>query len=1077
MNLSKFQVPRTSSLLERDHLVAKLAAWSDRKLVIIHAQAGQGKSTLAAAYAASLPTPPVWYTMDAQDEDPAVFLAGLGEALQAALREQAPKVPPVPRSRYGFSGVEQTAIIGWIDRLFGAVARPCLVVFDDCHIPASSPALRPVLKALIESSPSSVRFLLISRTRPELDIAKLRARRGVAELRGSDLMFSDREAQELFGTAFGMPLAPREAALINRAAEGWAAGLVLMHEYLASAPAEGRLETLRGRPHSECRAPIFDYLAQEVFLHLPEGLQDFLLRTSVAEELTAPLLSLLSGLPESAPGSRPSVAARVAELGNRNLFVTSVGGEAASIRYHALFREFLVRQLRSRRPPAEIRKYYAIAANHFAGAGDPARAVNLWLESGQTARAVRGIESCGLRLVGRGQTRMLIRWIDSLPKPAADRPWFRFYRAISLRYADPRAALTLYERAERGFRRDRDVVGQMLSLSGIIEACFHSGGDFRRMERAAARAQALLDQRRREAPEARARLHLAIGMAWFFIGRLRQGTEALTRALDLFRQQGDHFYQITSAVYLAPCALYQGDFPLAREAVRRGIDAHASIPDEAGGRAALFLMQAMTALFEGNFAEARECIDQCGSLADSNALESIGFLSLDIGGWLKIAEGDYRGAELQLAECRRRGEASRNAFISASAAHLLAIACLFQGKLKRAKVQSDYALAVQAGSGSRLFHAIYLIASGAIHLRLGTLPRAERDLMTALKMLRQAQAVQQEANAHLLLAALSLRRGQEAAARRHLAAGFGIGEERGFTYYALLDREERSALAAAAIERGIEPAYCRGLIANGLPQRTSWSLEIFCLGEFRVLRNGVPLQEREWKSRLAKTLVKLLAKGGYQKLSRDDAAEILWPDADPARLPLMLNSLLHRTRKALEPAVPVAMSESCIVQDGSMLSLNRMKARTDIGDFLAANEAVARNRSKAPDDPERTLVLHDAAIKLYRGDFLPGDLYDDWTQPIREELRKLYLQLLSDAAEVAESGGDEGRAWLYYDKMFAHDQCNEKACRWLMSRHAAAGQRGEAVRIYERCQLSLRQELDIEPDAQTRKMYRSIIGG
>ena len=1077
MNLSKFQVPRTSSILERDHLVARLGAWSDRKLVIIHAQAGQGKSTLAAEYAASLPAPSVWYTMDAEDEDPAVFLAGLGQALQAALREQAPAVPPAPRNRYGFSGMDLKALGGWIEQLFGNFTRPCLVVLDDYHLPASSPALRLVLTLLFGSSPPSVRFLLLSRTRPELDIAKLRARRAVAELKGSDLMFSDREAQELFGSAFGMPLSPREASQINRAAEGWAAGLVLMHEYLASAPAEGRLEMLRGRPRSECSAPIFDYLAQEVFRHLPEGLQDFLLRTSVAGELSAPLLSLLSGLPENAPGSRQSVAARIAELGNRNLFLSPAGGEGTTIRYHTLFREFLLRQFRSLRPPAEVRKCYAIAANHFAAAGDPVRAANLWLESGQTARAVRGIESCGLRLVARGQIRTLVRWIGSLPKPAADRPWFRFYRAISLRYTDPRAALELYDRAERGFRRDQDVAGQMLALSGVIEACFHSGGDFRRMARAAARAQTLLDRRRREAPEARARLLLATGMAWFFIGRLRQGTGALTQALDLFRQQGDHFSQVTSAVYLVPCALYQGDFPLAREAVRKGLEAQASIPDETGGRAALALMQAMTALFEGNFAEAGAALDQCGSLADSNALESIGFLSLDIGGWLKIAQGDHRGAELQLAECRRRGEASRNAFISASSAHLLAIACLFQGKLKRAKALSDQALAVQARSGSSLFHAIYLIASGAIHLKLGALPRAERDLMTALRMLRKAGAAQQEANAHLLLAALSIRRGQEAAARRHLAAGFGIGEERGFTYYALLDRDERSALAAAAVERGIAPVYCRGLIANAPPQRSSASIEIFCLGEFRVLREGVPVREKEWKSRLAKTLVKLLARGGYQKLGRDDAAEVLWPGADPARLPTMLNSLLHRTRRALEPAGTSAAGGSCIVQDGSMLSLDRMKVRTDIGDFLEAHDSAVRSRTEARDDPERTLELHDAAIKLYNGDLLPGDLYDDWTQPVRDRLRRLYLQLLADAAGFAESNEDEARAWVYYDRIFSQDQCNEKACRWLMSRHAAAGQRSDAVRIYERCQLSLRKELDIEPDAATRKVYRNIIGG
>ncbi len=126
------------------------------------------------------------------------------------------------------------------------------------------------------------------------------------------------------------------------------------------------------------------------------------------------------------------------------------------------------------------------------------------------------------------------------------------------------------------------------------------------MGRDAALAQTLLKQNRRASPGARARLLLAMGMAWFFIGRLQQASDALRQALALFRKQGDHFYQITTAIYLTPCALYQGDFRLARETVDRGLEANAAIPDEAGGHAALFLVSAMTSLFAGDFAEAQK---------------------------------------------------------------------------------------------------------------------------------------------------------------------------------------------------------------------------------------------------------------------------------------------------------------------------------------------------------------------------------------------------------------------------------------------------------------------------------------
>jgi len=1076
MNRTKTLPPNPIHVLERERLLSRLLAWDDKKLVIIHAQAGQGKSTLAAGYAAKFSAPVVWYTMDAGDDDPAVFLSCIGKSLQSALPEHFPKFPTPPRIRNGAIGSEP-AITRWLGQMFGGLTSPCLIVFDDYHLTAASPALRSILKTLFEGTPAAARFMLLSRTRPELDIAKLRSRRSVAELRGSDLKFSDQEAQELFGGVFGMPLAETEAAAVNRAAEGWPAGLVLLHGFLMNVPRQDLLAALAGRRQLGLRAHIFDYLAQEVFSHLPQDLQDFLLRTAVADHLTRPLMSALTGLPETAPDGKPSVSTLVRELSARNLFVSSVDADGSIIRYHALFREFLLKTFQAQLSSREVNRQFAAAARWFKTAGDPVRAIELWIGSGQEQKALREIESCAQNLIAVGRTQTLLRWMHALPKSAARRPWFEFIQAVACRYTDPSAALMLYERAYRGFRRDRHVPGQMLALSGIIESCFHIGGDFARMGRTAALAQALLARSRREKRETRARLLLAMGMAWFFIGRLEQGAGALRQALELFRKQENHFYQITSSIYLIPCALYQGDFPLAREAVNRGFEASDAIPEETAGRAGLFLTRAMAALFEGNFAEAQDCIDQCRSLTDTHALESIGFLSLDIGGWLKIAQGDYLGAERLLAECKRRGQEARNAFFSASASHLLAIAFLFQGRLDRAKKESDAALALQQRSGSRLFHAIYLIASGAISMKLGRVRRAERELQGALRILSQVQAAQQEANAHLLLASLNLARNNEAAVRKHLAAGFGIGEERGFTYYAVLTHDELSSLAAEAAGRDIEPDYCRRLMAGpSLPQARPL-IRIFCLGEFRVLRNGVPISDKEWKSKLAKTLVKLMAVRGGQKLTRDEAAETLWPDADASRKPLLLNSLLHRTRSVLEPDGSPSLRDSCIIQDSGLLSLNPWKVWTDVQEFAALHATSRQKRISREHDPGKTLALYDQAFSLYQGDILPGDLYHDWAQGHREHLKKIHAEMLMHAAVLTEAQNDTNRSFTYYERMFSHDPCNEKACRWLMAWHLAAGQRSDAVRIYERCQLALRKELDIEPDDQTRMVYRSIIGG
>jgi DNA-binding SARP family transcriptional activator len=224
-------------------------------------------------------------------------------------------------------------------------------------------------------------------------------------------------------------------------------------------------------------------------------------------------------------------------------------------------------------------------------------------------------------------------------------------------------------------------------------------------------------------------------------------------------------------------------------------------------------------------------------------------------------------------------------------------------------------------------------------------------------------------------------------------------------------------------------------------------------------------------------LVKLLAIRGSQKLTRDEAAETLWPGTDADRQQLLLNNLLHRTRKVLEPDATPVRGDSCIIQDGGLLFLNPRKVWTDIQEFTALHAAVRQTRVSRDKDTGKSLALYDQAFSLYQGDILPGDAYHEWTHSHREHIRKIHTDMLSHAAVLADAQDGTGRAFTYYDRMFSLDPCNEKACRWLMANRLAAGLRSEAVRFYERCQLALRKELDIEPDEQTRRLYRSIIGG
>ena len=1061
MKSPKFLPPRPVRSLERERLLNRLVQWQDKRLVIIHGQAGQGKSTLAAAYAASLSIPSAWYTMDRDDDNPCRFLQCLGQSLQQALPDLFSLIPAVASRHAGTGDIIEEAR-RWLRRISPALRRPCMIVFDDAGAAAGYPVVKQLFEALIREMPPTVRFMLLSRSRPDLDLTALRMKQEVAELANEDLRFTDAEVQELFGAVFGMQVSEREAGVINRTAEGWAAGLVLMHEYRASASPDSWAAVKEQGNH------IFDYLAQEVFSHLPGDLRKFLVSTSVTDILPFELMQPLTGLPSA------TTAQIVEELQKRNLFTTPVSG---GIRYHSLFRDFLQKKLPTLSTPRERGRLSRVASEFFKRSGDGIRAVDLLLASEQYGKALPLIESCTPALIAQGQGRTLLRWQEAMPPEHRNTPWFLLCRAVTLRFSDPVSAVDLLDRSLKAFSCDSTVrlrtEGQMLSLCGIIEACFHSGRDFPLMGRAAVQAQALLASTKTYSA-ARARLLLAMGMAWFFTGKLEQSTSALSRALELFRKQGDAFHQITSTIYLAPCALYQGEFSLAREALRKGFEAHALIPHEMGGKAALLLTSAMTALFEGNFSEAQERIEECRKLSDALSLESIDFLSLNIGGWLKIAQGEYAGAVLLLKECKRRGEAAGNSFFSASAAHLLAIASLFQNRLDLAEKESGFALAVPARSRSILFHAIYLIANGAIHLKRRRYGLAEKELLTAARTLGRLKASQQEANAHLMLSVLYFKRSRPEAARKHLRLGFSIGRELGFTYYALLTSKELAVLAGKALAENICADYCAGLLDR---RRSPGSplLAIHCMGEFKVYRGRTLVTDGQWKSKRAKQLLKLLLAHDGQKLPREQAMEMLWPRSESEDLRRMFNSMLHRVRKVLEPEPMPGKDIFCIHREGDLIALDPDRVWTDVREFLSRVEGAARLRSEGKQ--KELLEEYERAAGLYKGDFLPEDLYTDWTNEMRDRLRARYFGLLGDAAALADSLGEPAKAAQFYDRLFLVDPTNEKVCRWLMTRHLAAGQRAEAIRIYERCERALSRDMDLEPVEKTKRLYRSIIGG
>ena len=243
-------------------------------------------------------------------------------------------------------------------------------------------------------------------------------------------------------------------------------------------------------------------------------------------------------------------------------------------------------------------------------------------------------------------------------------------------------------------------------------------------------------------------------------------------------------------------------------------------------------------------------------------------------------------------------------------------------------------------------------------------------------------------------------------------------------------------------------------------------VRIWLLGGFRVSVGERSIGEGRWRLRKARHLVKLLAFTPEHRLHREQIIYRLWPDLDQAMAANSLRQALHVARRALGPGASRYLS-----LQGELVALcPDSPLWVDADAFLDAAAAARRARDPA---------AYRTATELYSGDLLPGDLYEGWTELRREELRRVYLTLLEELADLYEEREDFGPAIEALGRVVTTEPGHEAAHASLMRIYALSGQRGEALRQYGRLLevLSAEEEFDAEPGSETRRLYEEISTG
>ncbi len=403
---TKLQPPRVAEdYILRLRLYDLLERGRKRKLTLISAPAGYGKSTLVASWLETSGFPHVWYSLDRSDVDVQQFLtylvAGIQQwfpesCAQSAIVLQSANLPPIPY------------IAANLVNDLESITEDVTIVFDDFHYIETS-AVCDLLHELVRYLPKHIHLLLTARHDPPLPLARMRARHELCEIRMEHLCFTEEEASRFLQQTLGDAASADLVRLFRQKTEGWPVGMRLaalfVEESGDSAQAIARFGATSG-------GLVVDYLIAEVLEQVSPSLSSFMLRTSICDRLCADLCTALLDTPAAPDEAETHVAA----LQRTNLFVVELDDERRWWRYHHLFQELLQHQLHLRCSGAEIRDLHRRACQWFADEGLLNEAIDHALAAGDVAYAVSLVEQNRIAMFNLDQWYIVERWLAHLPE-------------------------------------------------------------------------------------------------------------------------------------------------------------------------------------------------------------------------------------------------------------------------------------------------------------------------------------------------------------------------------------------------------------------------------------------------------------------------------------------------------------------------------------------------------------------------------------------------------------------------------------------------------------------------------------
>ena len=679
-----FKPTNRPEAVRRPQLTARLDEGCRRKLTLVCAPAGFGKTTLVSFWLAGSAQPAAWLSLDAQDNDPLRFLAYLIASMKTVTVDTGEGLPGMLASPQPPS--HEYIMTELLNRISSAPGHFTLVL-DDLHEITAKP-VHEMLRFMLEHLPAQMHLVIVTREDPPLPLAKLRVSGQLTELRAADLRFSQAETDDFLKRVMGIRLTDQETYDLGQRTEGWIAGI-----QLAAVSMQGQ-EDKAGfiRAFTGSHRFILDYLMEEVLQGLPENIQLFLLATSILDRMCGPLCDAVLEDPLTS-GQRT-----LEELDRANLFIVPLDFERRWFRYHHLFAELLRQRLRQSGSPGDQEGretgYHLRASRWYEDNGFEIPAFQHAAAAGDIPRAQRLMEAGQMPLRYGGGAAAVLHWLEMLPASVKDARPLLWVRTATLLLVTGQTLgveehLQAAQAAIAASLRGAEPDGGMRDLIGQI-ACARATLAFTRYDTEAIILQAhrALQYLLPDDHPYRFSANWMMGMAGLFRGERAAARQGIVKALTLARTSEDVHNMILAETSLGQIQEMDNQLFQAEKTYRRILLLLDECPlpvacETYRGLARIYLERNDLDEAESHGLKSLELARRYDQTIDRFVISEV-FLAK-----VKLARGDAAGAAEMLKETEQAVQ--RHAFVHrmpevAAAQVLVLIAC---GDLKAAAALAD----------------------------------------------------------------------------------------------------------------------------------------------------------------------------------------------------------------------------------------------------------------------------------------------------------------------------------------------------------------------------------------------------